>query len=270
MGASPGVGPAEGGVGVLASGVSSPGSLASARAALEFALESLERYDAPDLLRGGGVLQRAAVRLCAPVPRPGKIVGVARNYPSHAAERGGPAGGEQPVLFLKAPSAVIGPGDAIVLPKESLRVDYEGELALVIGKKTKNQPQEKWMEALAGVTCANDVTARDLQKKDGQWARGKSFDTFCAVGPAIVSGLDPSDLAITTRVNGAIKQSSRTSEMVFPPAFLVAYISRMMTLNPGDLILTGTPAGVGPLSPGDTVEVEIEKVGILTNRVASA
>ena len=124
------------------------------------------------------------------------------------------------------------------------------------------------MEALAGVCCANDVTARDLQKKDGQFARAKSFDTFCSVGPEIVAGLDPSDLAIETRVNGAVKQSSRTSEMVFPPAFLVAYISRMMTLLPGDLILTGTPAGIGPLAPGDTVEIEIEKIGILKNRVA--
>jgi 2-keto-4-pentenoate hydratase/2-oxohepta-3-ene-1,7-dioic acid hydratase in catechol pathway len=124
------------------------------------------------------------------------------------------------------------------------------------------------MEALAGVCCANDVTARDLQKKDGQWSRAKSFDTFCPVGPRIVAGLDPSDLAIETRVNGVVKQASRTSQMVFPPAFLVAYVSRMMTLFPGDLILTGTPAGIGSLAEGDTVEVEIEKIGILINRVA--
>jgi len=124
------------------------------------------------------------------------------------------------------------------------------------------------MEALAGVCCANDVTARDLQKKDGQWSRAKSFDTFCPIGPEIVAGLDASDLAIQTRVNGAVKQSSRTSEMVFSPAFLVAYVSRMMTLLPGDLILTGTPAGIGPLAPGDVVEVEIEKIGIVKNRVS--
>nr|MDQ2969686.1 fumarylacetoacetate hydrolase family protein [Acidobacteriota bacterium] len=128
-------------------------------------------------------------------------------------------------------------------------------------------PRERWREALAGVCCANDVTARDLQKKDGQWARAKSFDTFCPIGPAIVAGLDPSDLAISTRVNGQAKQSSRTSEMVFSPAYLVEYVSRMMTLLPGDLILTGTPAGIGPLSEGDTVEVEIESVGVLRNRV---
>ena len=138
----------------------------------------------------------------------------------------------------------------------------------MIGRRIKGWPQERWLEALAGVCCANDVTARDLQKKDGQFARAKSFDTFCPIGPAIVPGVDPSDLAIETRVNGAVKQSSRTSSMVFSPAFLVAYASRMMTLLPGDLILTGTPAGIGPLTAGDLVEVEIEKVGILSNRVA--
>ncbi|MEO8191546.1 MAG: fumarylacetoacetate hydrolase family protein, partial [Acidobacteriota bacterium] len=126
---------------------------------------------------------------------------------------------------------------------------------------------EQWLDALAGITCANDVTARDLQKKDGQFARAKSFDTFCPVGPHIAAGLDPSDLAIATRVNGVTKQDSRTSEMVFSPRFLIGYISRMMTLLPGDLILTGTPAGVAPLSPGDTVEVEIEGIGVLRSRV---
>ena len=155
------------------------------------------------------------------------------------------------------------------MPPESQRVDYEGELALVIGRSVKRWPQERWLDALAGVCCANDVTARDLQKKDGQWARAKSFDTFCPIGPEIVAGLDPSDLAIETRVNGAVKQSSRTSEMVFSPAFLVAYVSRMMTLLPGDLILTGTPAGIAPFAPGDVVEVEIERIGVLRNRVTN-
>jgi len=149
-------------------------------------------------------------------------------------------------------------------------VDYEGELALVIGRRVKSWPQERWLDALAGVCCANDVSARDLQKKDGQFARAKSFDTFCPVGPAIAAGVDPSDLAIQTRVNGEVRQSSRTSQMVFSPTFLLAYISRMMTLLPGDLILTGTPAGIGPLSPGDRVEVEIEGIGILTNPVVAA
>ena len=202
-------------------------------------------------------------------PPPSKIVAVGRNYREHAAELGNLVP-EEPLLFLKAPSSLVLDGGEIVLPPESSRVDYEGELALVIGRRVKGWPQEKWLEALAGVCCANDVTARDLQKKDGQFARAKSFDTFCPVGPAIVAGLDASDLAIETRVNGVVKQSSRTSSMAFSPAFLVAYVSRMMTLLPGDLILTGTPAGVGPLAPGDRVEVEIEKVGVLSNRVAGA
>src|SRR6266849_4534022 len=202
-------------------------------------------------------------------PLPSKIVAIGRNYREHAAEFGGAAPVDEPLLFLKAPSALVLGGGDIVLPPESSRVDYEGELALVVGKAIKSWPEERWMEALAGVCCANDVTARDLQTKDGQWARAKSFDTFCPVGPEIVADLDPSDLAIETRVNGTVKQAGRTSQMVFSPAFLVAYVSRMMTLLPGDLILTGTPAGIGPLSSGDVVEVEIEKIGILRNRVGS-
>ncbi len=202
-------------------------------------------------------------------PLPSKIVAVGKNYREHAAEFGGAAPEDEPLLFLKAPSALLLPGAGeIVLPPESQRVDYEGELALVVGRRIKAWPQERWMEALAGVCCANDVTARDLQKKDKQFARAKSFDTFCPIGPEIVAGVDPSNAAIATRVNGAVRQSARISDMVFSPAFLVAYISRMMTLLPGDLILTGTPAGVGPLSPGDVVEVEIEGVGVLKNRVA--
>ena len=202
-------------------------------------------------------------------PLPSKIVAVGRNYKEHAAELGNVAPDEEPILFLKAPSTLVVNGGDIVLPPESARVDYEGELALVIGRTIKGWPAERFMDALAGVCCANDVTARDLQKKDGQWARAKSFDTFCPVGPEIVADLDPTDLAIATRVNGAVKQASRTSQMTFPPAFLVAYISRMMTLFPGDLILTGTPAGIGPLAPGDVVEVEVEGIGILRNRVAN-
>jgi 2-keto-4-pentenoate hydratase/2-oxohepta-3-ene-1,7-dioic acid hydratase in catechol pathway len=202
-------------------------------------------------------------------PRPSKIVAVGRNYREHAAELGNAVPDAEPLLFLKAPSSLVIDGSDIVLPPESARVDYEGELALVIGRRVKRWPQERWLDALAGVCCANDVTARDLQKKDGQFARAKSFDTFCPIGPAIVPGIDPSDLALETRVNGAVRQSSRTSQMVFSPAFLVAYISRMMTLLPGDLILTGTPAGIGALSAGDRVEVEIEGVGVLANRVAA-
>jgi 2-keto-4-pentenoate hydratase/2-oxohepta-3-ene-1,7-dioic acid hydratase in catechol pathway len=200
-------------------------------------------------------------------PPPSKIVAVGKNYRDHAAEFGSVAPEDEPMLFLKAPSALILDGEPIALPPESERVDYEGELALVVGRRVKNWPLERWREALAGVCCANDVTARDLQKRDKQFARSKSFDTFCPVGPAIVSGVDASDLAIQTRVNGAVRQSSRTSAMVFSPAFLVGYVSRMMTLFPGDLILTGTPAGVGPLADGDVVEVEIEGIGILRNPV---
>jgi 2-keto-4-pentenoate hydratase/2-oxohepta-3-ene-1,7-dioic acid hydratase in catechol pathway len=202
-------------------------------------------------------------------PSPSKIVAVGKNYREHAAEFGSVAPEDQPMLFLKAPSALVLGGGDIVLPPESQRVDYEGELALVIGRKIKRWPQERWMEALAGVCCANDVTARDLQKRDKQFARSKSFDTFCPVGPAIVAGFDPSASTIETRVNGAVRQSAPISDMVFSPAFLVSYISRMMTLLPGDLILTGTPAGVGPLSHGDVVEVEIAGIGVLRNRAAS-
>ena len=201
---------------------------------------------------------------------PSKIVAVGRNYRDHAAELGNPVPDEEPLLFLKAPSALVRDGGEIVLPPESARIDYEGELALVIGRKIKVWRAEDGWDAIAGVCCANDVTARDLQKKDGQWARAKSFDTFCPIGPEIVPGVDPSDLALETRVNGAVKQSSRTSQMVFSPLFLLSYISRMMTLLPGDLILTGTPAGIGPLSPGDVVEVEIERIGVLRNRVRAA
>jgi 2-keto-4-pentenoate hydratase/2-oxohepta-3-ene-1,7-dioic acid hydratase in catechol pathway len=203
-------------------------------------------------------------------PPPSKIVAVGKNYRDHAAEFGSTAPEDEPMLFLKAPSALVLPGGTIVLPPESQRVDYEGELALVVGRRIKAWPQERWLEALAGVCCANDVTARDLQKKDKQFARAKSFDTFCPIGPDIVAGFDPSGSTIATRVNGAPRQSAKISDMVFSPAFLVAYISRMMTLLPGDLILTGTPAGVGPLAPGDVVEVEIEGVGVLRTPVAVA
>ena len=202
-------------------------------------------------------------------PFPSKIVAVGKNYREHAAEFGGVAPEDEPMLFLKAPSSLVFGEGEIVLPPESQRVDFEGELALVVGRKIKNWPQERWLDALAGVCCANDVTARDLQKKDKQFARSKSFDTFCPVGPAVVAGLDPSDLALETRVNGSVRQSARTAGMVFSPAFLLAYVSRMMTLLPGDLILTGTPAGVGPLSAGDVVEVAIEGVGALVNRVVA-
>ncbi len=203
---------------------------------------------------------------------PTKILCVGRNYPAHAAEHGSEVPPE-PLLFFKPPSAVIGPGQPIYLPPQSAQVDYEAELAVVIGRRCRNvRPEEAW-ECVWGVTCANDVTARDLQRRDGQWTRAKGFDTFCPVGPWVVTGLseaDVADLAVICRVNGEIRQHGRTSEMVFSPAALIAYASAVMTLEPGDLFLTGTPAGVGPLHPGDVVEVEVERIGILRNRVFAA
>ncbi len=210
----------------------------------------------------------SGVRLLAPVV-PSKILCVGRNYPAHAAEHGAEVPSE-PLLFLKPPSAIIGPGAPILLPPQSARVDYEAEMAVVIGRRCRNvAPEEAW-EYVWGITCANDVTARDLQRRDGQWTRAKGFDTFCPVGPWVVVGLteaEVADLAVICRVDGEVRQRGRTSEMVFSPAALIAYASAVMTLEPGDLILTGTPAGVGPLHPGDVVEVEVEEIGVLRNPV---
>jgi 2-keto-4-pentenoate hydratase/2-oxohepta-3-ene-1,7-dioic acid hydratase in catechol pathway len=206
-----------------------------------------------------------AAPLLAPV-RPGKIVGVGRNYVEHAKELGNPMP-EEPLLFLKAPSSVIGPGAAVVLPPESSRVEHEGEIAVVLRSRLKRAGREEARAAVLGVTCANDVTARDLQKKDATFARAKSFDTFCPVGPGILVGADLEDLSVLARVNGAVRQSGHAREMAFGLVDLLVYASRMMTLEPGDVILTGTPAGVGPLLPGDTVEVEIPGVGVLRNPV---
>lgn len=254
-----------------------PISLAAARAALEFTLDALSRYDAPDLMRAGAVLPRAGVRLCAPVPRPGKIVGVARNYPSHAAERGGAPAGEQPVLFLKAPSAVIGPEDAIRLPRVAAHVDFEGELAAVIGARARDVAESEALACVAGYCVANDVTARDIQDVRGQRSIAKSCDGFAPLGPVLVTAdevPDPQDLAIRTVLSGELVQSARTKEMLFGVAALVSFISRLMTLEPGDVILTGTPSGVGAartpprwLRDGDIVEVAIERVGRLRSYV---
>jgi 2-keto-4-pentenoate hydratase/2-oxohepta-3-ene-1,7-dioic acid hydratase in catechol pathway len=198
---------------------------------------------------------------------PGKIVCVGRNYAEHAKELGNEAPAE-PILFLKPPSALLAPGGTIVRPAVSQRVDFEGELAIVIGREGKNVDAARWRDYVRGFACANDVTARDLQKKDVQFTRGKGFDTFCPLGPCIEDDLDVSDLRITTRVNGEVRQDGRTSQMVFSCGALVAFITGIMTLVPGDVILTGTPAGVGPLSAGDTVEVDIEGIGVLRNAVA--
>ena len=200
-------------------------------------------------------------------PRPTKIVAVGRNYADHAKELGNEAPSE-PIIFLKPPSALLAHEGTIIRPAQSQRVDHEGELAMVIGKRARNVKSDRWRDVIRGFTCANDVTARDLQKKDVQFTRGKSFDTFCPLGPHIETDLDPSDLSLVTRVNGEARQNGRTSMMIFSCAFIVEFITSVMTLEPGDVILTGTPAGVGPLQAGDMVEVEIEGIGTLRNHVA--
>jgi 2-keto-4-pentenoate hydratase/2-oxohepta-3-ene-1,7-dioic acid hydratase in catechol pathway len=207
-------------------------------------------------------------RLAAPV-LPSKIVCVGRNYAAHAAEFGHEMP-KEPMIFLKPPSSVIGPGESIVLPKYSQRVEHEAELGLVIGKTCSHlKDDEDPLSYLLGYTCVNDVTARDLQKSDVQFTRAKGFDTFCPVGPHIETELDPHNVLVEAHVNGTQKQSGDTSLMAFPVAFLVRWISRMMTLVPGDLIATGTPAGVGRLVAGDTVEVSVAGIGVLRNPVHS-
>jgi len=216
-------------------------------------------------IKGEGVLASDATLL--PPVEPSKIICVGVNYRDHAREMGRPLLAE-PLIFLKPPSAIVGPNDIIVYPKMSKRVDYEGELALVIKKKAQNLGDEKDIEDyILGYTCFNDVTARDLQQKDGQFTRAKSFDTFAPAGPCIVTNIDPSRLRLKTFLNGKLKQSAITSHLIFPVPFLVKFISRIMTLNPGDVISTGTPAGVGPMSPGDRVDVQIEGIGTLSNIV---
>ena len=209
-------------------------------------------------------LQQA--RLLAPCS-PSKIVAVGLNYRDHAEEMGLTIP-EEPILFLKPSTSVIGPGDTIVLPPQSARVDYEAEMAIVISKSARNVSRKEAQEHILGYTCLNDVTARDLQSKDGQWTRAKSFDTFCPIGPWIDTELDGSDLKIELYLNGVSKQQSRTSNLIFSPAELVEFISAVMTLHPGDVIATGTTSGIGPMGPGDTVEVRIEGIGSLVNHAA--
>jgi 2-keto-4-pentenoate hydratase/2-oxohepta-3-ene-1,7-dioic acid hydratase in catechol pathway len=231
--------------------------------------EAVQEISAPPWTRWdtmGRSFSLASVRLLAPV-EPRKIVCVGRNYSAHAAELGNDVP-KEPLIFLKPPTSLIGPSEAIVLNKYSRRVEHEGELGLVIGRRCAHlQDQDDALGYLLGYTCVNDVTARDLQKSDVQFTRAKGFDTFCPTGPHIESDLLPDDLLVETLVNGQVRQSARTSLMVFRPAFLVRWISRMMTLEPGDLIATGTPAGVGPLVSGDTVEVRIGGIGVLRNPV---
>ena len=209
----------------------------------------------------------AEVRLLAPV-LPSKVVAVGNNYAEHVKEMGhGQLPGE-PVLFLKPSTSVTGPGDRIAYPVKSTdRVDYEGELAVVIGRLCRDVPRERAADVIFGYTCANDVTARDLQSRDGQWTRAKGFDTVCPLGPWMETGTDPADLGITTAVNGSVRQHARTSELLWNVPALIEYVTSVMTLLPGDVLLTGTPEGVGPLTDGDEVSVTIESIGTLTNRV---
>jgi 2-keto-4-pentenoate hydratase/2-oxohepta-3-ene-1,7-dioic acid hydratase in catechol pathway len=204
------------------------------------------------------------VRLLAPVIPRSKVVGIGKNYADHAAEMGGEAPAE-PLVFLKPNTSVVGPGDPVVLPRQSREVHYEGELAVVIGRICKDVPVERVPDVVYGYTCANDVTARDLQRSDGQWARAKGFDGFCPLGPWIETSLDPSDLRVVTRRDDQVVQDGRTSQMVHDVARLVAHVSAAFTLLPGDVILTGTPAGVGPVGAGQRVDVEIEGIGTLSN-----
>jgi 2-keto-4-pentenoate hydratase/2-oxohepta-3-ene-1,7-dioic acid hydratase in catechol pathway len=193
-------------------------------------------------------------------------VALGRNYAAHAAEHGADVP-SQPLIFLKPPSAVIGPGEPIVCPPQSKQVEHEAELAVVIGRPARRVTAARAWGYILGYTCANDVTARDLQRSDGQWSRAKGFDTFAPLGPWIVTDLDPGDLAVTCRVNGQVKQQASTADMVFKIAQLVEFITAVMTLEPGDVILTGTPEGVSPIQPGDVVEVEIQGIGVLRNPV---
>lgn len=209
-----------------------------------------------------------SVRLLAPVIPRSKVLGVAHNYAAHAAEMGGEVVAD-PVVFLKPNTSVVGPDDPIVLPPASSEVHHEGELAVVIGRICRDVPRERVPEVVLGYTCANDVTARDLQRSDGQWWRAKGFDSFCPLGPYLVTDLDVGDLRLTTRVGGETRQDARTSAMVHDVAALVALVSSAMTLLPGDVILTGTPEGVGPLRAGQRVEVDIEGIGVLSNPVVS-
>ena len=217
---------------------------------------------------GGGppVPRRGATLL--PPAAPSKILCIGRNYRAHAAEMGNEVP-KEPLVFFKPPSSVIAHGGTIRLPKESARVDYEGELALVIGTRARRVAREDWRRVVFGLTCALDVTARDLQKTDGQWWRAKGFDTFCPLGPAIETDADPSDLVLETFVDGLRRQNGRTADFIFDVGTLIAWTSAAMTLEPGDVILTGTPEGVGPLAAGQTVEVRISGVGSLSAGVAA-
>ncbi len=216
----------------------------------------------------GERLALSSVRLLAPV-LPSKVVCIGKNYADHVAEMGGAAPPQTPVVFLKPSTAVIGPGDAISLPRDSVRVDHEAELAVVIGRLCRDVPRERALEVVLGYTCANDVTARDHQEADGQWARAKGHDTFCPLGPWVQTDLDVTDVGIRCQVGVHLRQDSRTAMLLHDVPSLIEWVSRCMTLLPGDVLLTGTPAGVGPLVAGDSVSVWVDGIGTLTNPVVA-
>ncbi len=207
------------------------------------------------------------VRLLAPI-LPTKVIGIGKNYADHAAEMGGPQP-ERPVMFLKPSTSVIGPGDAIRLPPDAKRVDHEAELAVVMGTVVRDVARDRALATVLGYTCGNDVTARDQQEADGQWTRAKGHDSFCPLGPWIETELDPRDVEVRAELDGDLRQRSRTSRLLHDAATLIAYVSHVMTLLPGDVILTGTPAGVGPMAAGSTVSITVEGVGTLTNPVTA-
>ena len=221
----------------------------------------------PDVRRGDASKLPKGARLLPPCS-PTKIVCVGRNYAEHAKELGNEVPAE-PLIFLKPPSSLIASGDSIVYPKLSQRVDFEGELGVVIGRRARNVKSAGAQDYILGYTCVNDVTARDLQKKDGQWTRGKGFDTFCAVGPCLVprEEVDFAGLKLHTIVDGETKQEGSVTQMLFSVNDIIAYVSAFMTLEPGDLIATGTPPGVGPLQPGSKVQIDITGIGVLENTV---
>ncbi len=213
----------------------------------------------------GQIIARKKAKLLAPAI-PSKIIMAGLNYKEHAKELGLKIP-KEPVLFLKPPTSVVGPDQNIIYPRGIKRLDYEAELAFIIKKTARNIPEKKAKEYILGYTCCNDITARDLQKKDGQWTRAKSFDTFCPLGPHIETEIQPGNLAIRSYLNGMLRQNSLTSDFIFPVYYLLAFVSRIMTLLPGDVISTGTPKGVGKMKPGDTIEIEISGIGCLKNQV---
>jgi 2-keto-4-pentenoate hydratase/2-oxohepta-3-ene-1,7-dioic acid hydratase in catechol pathway len=231
-------------------------------------VEMAGSVEGEEVIAPGHRLPLAAVDLLAPCV-PSKIVCVGRNYAEHASELGN-VPPKEPLLFFKPPSAVLAPGASIVYPRQSTRVDFEGELGVVVGRRCHNVTRASALDYVLGFTIVNDVTARDLQQSDGQWARAKGFDTFAPIGPWIVSELDWQGVRITTRLNGIVKQDASTASMLFDVPTLIEYISAAFTLEPGDVIATGTPSGIAPMQAGDTVAVEIEGIGTLTNRVVAA